>query len=180
MDIIFSTLVIIALLLAVVNEFYAHKLKVSAVPTLPWVRKQMLILLQDNIDLKDGDVIYELGSGWGGLAFVIAKQYPNCQVKAVELSPVPYYMSKFKQAFSGLKNLDIKRQDFFDLDLKDAKAIAVYLSPYHLDRLEEKFNEELAKGVVIVANGFPLNTTKPLQTVTTKAALEKSVYLYRV
>ena len=60
MDIIFSVIMAVAIIAVLVNELYAHKLKVSAMPTLPWTRTQIL----DLMDAYMSDEVMSIYDAW--------------------------------------------------------------------------------------------------------------------
>ncbi len=97
--------------------------------------------LLDNLPDEGGGIIYELGSGWGSLAFPLAKKYPHCTIIAYENSPIPYFVSKIILLFSRHKNLRIKRQDFFKVNLKMRRSLCVTYIPARCKNLEENLNQ---------------------------------------
>lgn len=175
MDILFSILMIIAISGVLLNEFYAHKLKVSAMPTLPWTRGTILDLIEEYKPREDM-VVYELGSGWGGMAKRIARRFPAAQVLGVELSPFPYLISKLNLR----RNLRFKRANVLDIDLADADILALYLTPNILGQLKPKFEAELKAGSVIIACGFEVPGWSAIKKAPMKGALEKEIFVYRV
>jgi trans-aconitate methyltransferase len=160
----------------VTNEFYAQKLKASPMPTLPWVRREIIRALKDEVGNREDLLLYELGSGWGGLAVLIARAFPKVTVHGFEISPVPFVLSKLRQR----KNLRFYNRDVFTLDLSGVDVIAVYLTPWHLERLVPKMKAEMKAGSLIVASGFALPDMEPEKTVFVKGALEKAIYVYRI
>lgn len=122
-------------------------------PSSKSAKKMILQLLPKNIE--EG-VIYELGSGWGGLALLLAKHYPHVRVIAFEVSPVPYLVSCIRQILSRKSNLTILRKNFFGHHYSDAKAIVCYLYPGAMKKLAPKLKEELPEKSTIISNTFAL------------------------
>ena len=122
---------------------------ITPMPTSIKTKKSLLTKLE----VIESGIIYELGSGWGGIAIVLAKQYPQCQIIAYEISPIPYYFSFFKVKLLGLSNISIQRKDFFKENLTEARAIYCYLYPKAMQRLEAKCNKEL-KQCTLYSNTF--------------------------
>src|SRR4051812_41577730 len=56
-------------------------------------------------------VVYELGAGWGSLAFAIARRFPRARVVAFELSWVPFAFLWLRAAW-GPRNVALRREDF--------------------------------------------------------------------
>lgn len=106
--------------------------------------------------IMEGEVIYELGSGWGGLALLIAKKYPSAKVIAFELSPIPYLFSRLRQLIERRSNLNILRKSFYDHDLFDARAVICYLFPGGMRKLASKLKKELPVKSMVISNTFSL------------------------
>ncbi len=148
---------------------------ISPVPTSPRVRAAILATLPARLD----GTVFELGSGWGTLAFPLARRFPDCRVVAIELSPVPWFFSRLRQSFFRLPNLTIRREDFFDASLAGASLIVCYLFPRGMERLRPKFERELTPGTLVVSNTFAVPGWRP-SSVRRGADLDVStVYVYR-
>ena len=172
---LFSLLMLGLIIGAIVTEYYSHKLKVVPMPTLPGVRQQITDILQD-FSLHKSPVIYELGSGWGGLAYHAARTLPNARVSGFELSPFPFWSAK---ALRRRKNLAYHRQDIMSLDYSNVDVVIVYLMPHLLDCLTPILRQHLKSGAMIVASGFPLPQWDPVSVTPMKKGLEKNIYVYR-
>jgi len=55
-------------------------------PSSPAVKRAMLAALPVKLE----GTVYDLGSGWGGMAFALARRYPGCRVTGFEVSPLPW------------------------------------------------------------------------------------------
>lgn len=135
-------------------------------------------LLLDSLPKDQKGIIYELGSGWGTLIFPLAKQYPNCTVIGYENSPVPFLFAKGWLFFSRDTNLQIKRQDFFKADLKDASLIICYLYPGAMQSLKEKFEKELGKETIIVSHTFAIPQWKAYKIYEVNDLYHTKIYFY--
>lgn len=125
---------------------------IGPMPTSPKAKSVLL----NNLPSHWQGIIYELGSGWGTLAFPLAKKYPNCTVIACENSPVPYFITRLRLCFSRHKNLHLKRQDFFNQDLRRATMIVCYLYPAAMQKLKKKFENELTNETLVISNTFSI------------------------
>jgi hypothetical protein len=132
---------------------YSFLLGISPMPSSKKAKNMMIQLLPKNIE--EG-VIYELGSGWGGLALLLAKHYPNLKVIGFELSPIPYLFSRFSQLILRRTNLIIERKNFYDHHFFDAKAVLCYLYPGGMKKLAPKLKRELPEKSMIISNTFAL------------------------
>ncbi|MEC8840126.1 MAG: class I SAM-dependent methyltransferase, partial [Candidatus Poribacteria bacterium] len=79
-------------------------------PTSPKVKHQLLHVLSQN---EIQGTICELGSGWGTLAFALARRFPKCRIIAYENSLVPYIYSQIYKLVIKTENLHIKQENFF-------------------------------------------------------------------
>lgn len=118
-------------------------------------KKKMLYLLSETSPKK----IYELGSGWGGLAKKIAKSFPESTVTAFEFSLIPFLWSKMHSF--GMKNLQIYRKDFLKEDLQNVDTIVCYLYPRGMELIQKK----LTGKHTVISNTFALPAIQPTKTV---------------
>lgn len=153
-----EAIVLVALLvLGITILAYTIRTGVPPMPTSPGTRAVMLRLLPPQVD----GVIYDLGSGWGGLALAIAKRYPRNPVVGIELSPVPWLFARARLAIWRQPNLTYRRADLLNERLYDAGAILCYLMPRVMQKLAPKLDDELRPGTVVVAYSFAVNHWRP-------------------
>lgn len=171
--IVFFIFILILLLLIVA---WSLKNGIGPMPTAPKAKKVLL----DHLPQSWKGTIYELGAGWGTLAFPIAKKYPNCTVVAYENSPIPYLFLRLRLLFSRSKNLEIKFQNFFLADFEDADMIVCYLYPGAMRKLKEKFEEELKHGALIVSNTFSIPGWNSFETYVVPDMYRSQIYMYIV
>lgn len=127
-------------------------LGISPMPTTRRVREVMLGLVPDG----DGE-LHELGAGWGGLSLALARRAPKRRVVAWELSWVPFMVTALRARASGLRNLEVRRANFFTGDLSKAEVLVCYLFTGGMAALDEKLRRERAgAALVIVTNTFLL------------------------
>lgn len=169
--IIFFVFIVIIFVLIL---YWSLRNGISPMPTSPKVKH----LLINSLPKKWHGAIYELGSGWGTLAFPLAAKYPNCSVLAYENSPVPYLYSKILYLFFRHKNLLLKRQDFFEVDLKNAKMIVCYLYPGAMLRLKTKFEQELPQDSLVISHTFSVPGWKADKIIEVPDLYHSKIYIY--
>ncbi len=131
---------------------YSFILGISPMPSSKKAKHAIIQLLPKN----GCGVIYELGSGWGGLALLLAKYYPHAKIIAFEVSPIPYLFSRIRQLLLRRSNLIIRRKNFYDHNLSDANAVVCYLFPEGMRKLSSKLEKELPDKSTIISNTFSL------------------------
>ncbi|MBU1148601.1 class I SAM-dependent methyltransferase [Patescibacteria group bacterium] len=149
----------------------------SAAPYVPTQGKDVKRILQI-AGLKPNQLVYDLGCGDGRFLVAAAKHF-KAKAIGIEMSVLPYLISRLKIQFLGLNNkVKIKFADFYKVDLKKADVIVCFLTPQAMKKLSPKFKKELKSGAKIVSYAFPMKDWKPhLKDKPHKRAV--SVYLYQ-
>lgn len=172
-----EAIVLIAMLvLGITILAYTIRTGVPPMPTSPGTRAVMLRLLPQQID----GVIYDLGSGWGGLALAIAKRYQHNQVVGIELSPIPWLFARARLAMWPRPNLTYRRADLLGERLYNAGAIVCYLMPRVMQKLAPKLDDELRPGTVVVAYSFAVNHWRPDTVAVEAESGPAPIYRYTV
>ncbi|WP_066682496.1 class I SAM-dependent methyltransferase [Sphingomonas sp. CCH9-E2] len=127
------------------------------VPTPPTVVEAML----DMVDLRDGDVLYDLGSGDGRIPIAAAKRK---QVRAVGIDIDP---TRIKEANANAKaagvtgEVSFRQADLFTSDFSDATVVTLYLLDTLNEKLRPKLLAELKPGTRIVSHAFRMGDWEP-------------------
>jgi hypothetical protein len=166
--------ILIACAIAISIVYGSWRCGISPMPSSSLAKCAMLDLLPE---LQEG-TIYELGAGWGSLAFPLADRYPQCQVIAYELSALPYLFCIVRQIAHPRANLTICRKDFRQSNLSGACAIVCYLYPAAMEQLEGQISLQLVKSCWIVSNTFALQHRHPVKTATIADLYNSTIYLY--
>ena len=111
-----------------------------------------VVALLKGAGLADQAIIYDLGSGWGSLVTALARAFPEAQVRGVEMSPIPYWISCIRTR--NLPNVVLRRGNFYDCDLSDAHAITCYLMMKPMTKLAGFLDRSLAPGTPVVSLSF--------------------------
>ena len=147
------------------------------VPSSGKTKKAMLEHAAKYLEQHENLTVTDLGSGWGTLLLPLAKHFSSHRFVGYELANLPYYISKLRA--SRLKNLQFKRQNFFNVNLSNSNIIFCFLLPSAMQECEDKILPQLKQGTLIYANRFPLPNIEPLQTISLGSAYE-TFYVYRV
>jgi len=98
-------------------------------------QRQKYLRIANNIELKDGDKLLEIGCGWGGFAEIAAKEY-GCQVTGLTLSKEQASSCKKRLKDSGIeRKVDIRLEDYRDVKGLYDKIVSIEM----LEAVGEKF-----------------------------------------
>jgi len=132
----------------------------------------------DTVPMKKGQILVDLGCGDGR---VLRQAWKNCQVTAVgfEVNLLAYL--KARMLSIGLKQVKIRRQNFWSQNLAGADIIFCYLYPDVLQKLSAKLKAELKPGAWVVSCNFSLPGFTPLRVLRPGGSLHNDpLYVYRV
>lgn len=156
--------------------FFSWKYGISPTPTSPRVSQKLLELLPH---LPSGKIA-EFGSGWGTLAFALARQFPQCEIIAIEISPVPYFCSWLVSKWCNYPNLHLQWRDFFDYPLHSTTMVICYLYPGAMEKLKSKFEAELGPEAYVASHTFAIPGWKPLTLAHADDLYRTPMYIYQV
>lgn len=149
------------LLGALVTLAYTVKTGISPVPSGPAAVAAMLSLATGPLERRlrqegrDGRaLVVDLGAGWGGLSFALARRFPRARVVGYEVSPLPWLVARLRLVLRPTPNLRFERRDFMAAPLGGAALVTCYLGPGAMARLRPKLEAELASGCQVVSNSF--------------------------
>lgn len=144
-------LMIIFFIFVVISIVYwSIKNGIPPMPTSPKVKAQLLTIPLN----VDSGIIYELGAGWGTLAFIFAKKFPENQVKAYETSWIPYAYCYMRNVLFPQPNLQFFRRNFFEVKLIDAALVICYINRSAMKKLKSKFDDELSAKSIVISHTF--------------------------
>jgi ribosomal protein L11 methylase PrmA len=127
------------------------------VPTPQEVVEDMLRL----VDVKKGDVLYDLGCGDGRIPITAAKLYG---VRAVGIDIDPQRIAEAQQNAkrAGVTHLvEFRLADLFQSDFREASVITLYLLPDLNVKLRPRLLAEMKPGTRIVSHQFDMGDWKP-------------------
>lgn len=122
---------------------------------------------------------YELGAGWGTLAFALADRFPHAPVVAFELSWLPYAVMRLRQAVRARPNLTLRRTDFLQSPLGEARVFVCYLFRGGMEALKAKLEREAAPGALLVTHTFSVHGWTPVSEQTLDDFYRTHVFVYR-
>lgn len=175
----FIGIVVILLFVAYFISFF--RLLRGDAPFVP-VPSAVLPEITKALGIKENSVVYDLGCGDGKVLMACAKAQPKAKYIGYEIS-LAIFLLAWIRIFKKKKCHSIKifRKNFFGADFSKATHIFTYLMTKQMEKLEEKFEQELSPGTRLVTCSFPLKTKKPSSIIDlerSELALVKKIYVY--
>jgi predicted RNA methylase len=115
-------------------------------------------------EVRDGDVLYDLGSGDGRIPIAAAKKF---KVRAVGIDIDP---QRIREANANAKaagvtgEVTFRQEDLFQADFSDATVVTLYLLDSLNEKLRPKLLKELKPGTRIVSHVFRMGDWEPEET----------------
>jgi SAM-dependent methyltransferase len=148
------------------------------VPTPHEVVDRMLELAE----VKNGDLLYDLGSGDGRIVISAARRYGIRAVGfEIDTGLVKEARAAIKEA--GLDHLaEIQEQDVRTVDLSPATIVTLYLYPAANLRLRSTIMRQLKPGSRVISHDFGMGSWEPdrIEHLTDSMGLVRTIYLWRI
>lgn len=137
----------------------------------PYVKanRQVIIKALKLVNLKDGEIFYDLGCGNGDS--LIEAEKMGAKAIGFEISPFYYLWAKLrisirriyypfirssKQMGSGIGSIIVRYKNIYSINFSQADVVYCYLLPEMLKKLSQKFQKELKPGSRLISIGFPI------------------------
>ncbi len=134
------------------------------VPTLANQRRAALDLLE----LRPGQLLYELGCGDGQLMLEAAAR--GIQVVGFELNPLLVAVARWRTRHHR-SLVEVRWANFWWADLTAADGVFVFLIDHYMDKLNRKLRAEVVKPLKVASVAFAIPSKRPV-------AKRRGVYLY--
>ncbi|MBT3690428.1 SAM-dependent methyltransferase [bacterium] len=161
---------IIYIILAILVGSAAY-VGLSTAPWLPTLKREKDKMIE-LADIQPGDNVYDLGCGDGRFLVASKNRYPKCNVYGIELSLLPYIISKLrvkgKVIFGNL----------FKQDLSNADVVFVFLMKRIYPKLKDKLEKELKQGTRVIVSTWGIDGWEVEKKISSKNNVV--VYLYKM
>ncbi|MSR87021.1 hypothetical protein EXS70_02505 [Candidatus Peribacteria bacterium] len=141
-----------------VTALFAFLGRVPYVPTPGSTARAMVTLAR----LKGNEKVFDLGAGNGRILIEAKRMHPSLDATGIEFSPTVWLLGIVTILLSG-QRVAFFRRDARKIDLRDADAIFLYLSPHLMAQLEDKFDQELRPGTVVISHAFRFPRRQPVE-----------------
>ncbi len=136
------------------------------------------------MNVKSGDVVYDLGSGDGRVLEACYLKEPKAKYIGIDKALAPFLLAKWKMR-RLMKTADIKflHKNFFKHNFKDATHIYLYLFPGLLKSLLPKLQQELPPGAKIISCDYVFPHVEPIEIIDLnrpKGKRGRKIYIYHL
>lgn len=147
--------------LALTACFASRPVDVIYLPSAADVVERMLSLA----GVSDRDVVYDLGCGDGRIVIAAARDR-GARGVCNDIDPARIAESRANAEAAGVAGrIRLDQGDLFELDLREATVVTLYLSPAINLRLRPKLFRELRPGTRIISHNFDMREWRPDSTV---------------
>lgn len=132
-------------------------------------------------NVTERDTLYDLGSGDGRILIAAARKYGTRGV-GIEINPDRIAEARENAREAGVSDLvTFRRADLFEVDIRPATVVTVYLLPETLEELRPKLFAELDPGTPVVSHDFLIEDWEPERSVQVRTpnGWKASATLYR-
>jgi SAM-dependent methyltransferase len=139
----------------------------SQPPDVPYVPTPQVVVdaMLELGEVKEGDLLYDLGSGDGRIVVTAAK---NLGVRGVgiDINPERIQEAEANARAAGVQHLtEFREEDLFKADFSEATVVTMYLLPSVNNRLKPRLLSELKPGTRIVSHAFDIEGWEPQRVV---------------
>lgn len=116
-------------------------------------------------EIKQGDVLYDIGSGDGRIPIMAAQRY-GIRAVGIEIDPKMVWVAEERARALGVtRNVRFINADMFRADISEATIVTLYLSRKLNLMLRPKLLRELRPGTRIISHDFDMGDWEPERTV---------------
>lgn len=165
---------LVALAFAINTLVSVFKYLVPYVSTSDWAIQWLV----DNLKLKDGAVVYDLGCGDARVLKAIKARHPLIRAIGYEKAWWPLLLAKWRNRKSGVI---IRNADFYKADLKDADVVFCFLIHAVMGDVETLLRRQIAPEARVYSYGFRFPTLNRVDEIINPQRPEGSrLLVYRV
>ncbi len=141
----------------------------GALSAAPWVptRKKTRRFLFDNLELRDGETVCDIGCGNAGLLFEALDRNPRIRAVGIDvaLPPLLYAMWHRWRGRGRYANLRLVWGNFYWRDLGAMDTVFCFLLPRSYGKVTAKLAKSLKDSARVIVEGWPLPGIEPLREI---------------
>jgi hypothetical protein len=156
----------------------------NGISPMPTSSKVCLTVAAEVTQLSSSGRIVEAGSGWGTLAFYLARNCPDWKISGIENSLVPLWISQLYLRILAIRKtgaaqqVSFTRGDIYAYPYENSDLIVCYLFPGAMKRLSEILDQQRLMDIRIISVCFALPNRKPIRVITCRDLYRTKVYVY--
>jgi SAM-dependent methyltransferase len=130
--------------------------------SIPFVPSPMLVVerMLQLAEVKQGDILYDLGSGDGRIVIAAAKKF-GVRGVGVDLNPTLVEQARRRAAEEGVSHLvEFRAADGLTVDISQATVVTLYMFKWFNNQMRPKL-QRLKPGSRVVAHDFDIDDWKP-------------------
>ena len=130
--------------------------------TIPFVPSPMHVVhkMLEVAEIKNGDILYDMGSGDGRVVIEAAKKY-GIRGVGVDLNAELVAKARENAVQEGVSNLvEFRAQDGLTVDISEATVVTLYMFKWFNNALRPKL-QQLKPGSRVIAHDFDIDEWKP-------------------
>jgi cyclopropane fatty-acyl-phospholipid synthase-like methyltransferase len=149
----------------------------SAQDTIPFVPSPQYVVdrMIEVAEIKQGDVLYDMGSGDGRIVIGAAKKY-GIRAVGIDLNPELVAKARENAKQEGVSHLvEFRAQDGLTVDISEATVVTLYMFKWFNNAIRPKL-QKLKPGSRVIAHDFDIDDWKPTRVESVKAPSDGSDY----
>ena len=112
-------------------------------------------------EVRDGDVLFDLGSGDGRIPIAAARKY-KLRAVGIDIDPQRIKEARANAEAAGVADrVTFRQEDLFKADFSKATVVTLYLLDSLNEKLRPRLLSELRPGTRIVSHAFRMGDWKP-------------------
>ena len=148
------------------------------VPYVP-TNKNVLDKVLAAMELREDDVLYDLGCGDGRVVIEAVKKYRIRKGVCIEARENLVREARIKAREAGVEDrVVIIKGDFFEVDVSEATVVYLYLLTSVNERLKPKLERELRPGARVVTLDFHVPGWRPVKVYGDGVGWQRTIYVY--
>lgn len=161
---------IILILALIVIDIILVKSIIGGAPYAPTKPKTVAAMIE-RLNIQAGDKALDIGSGDGRLVIALAKA--GAEAHGYETNPFLVWWSRYLIRRAGVQDRAfIHRQSFWEISFSSFSVVTLFGITHIMERLSEKFRNELPSNATIAVNTYTLRNWEPYSGI-------DGIYLYK-